>query len=65
MSDARKVIEADVAEYLARGGTISQPGPRQLRAMARYGRTRRYWREMPPAMSAIDSRGDKTPPRTE
>lgn len=65
MSDARKAIDADVAAFLARGGEISRPDPRRLQAVARKGYGRRFWVEQPSTMSAIDSRSDKTPPRTE
>ncbi len=54
---------AAAVALLAAVGTAYTVG--RLQAVARKGYGRRFWVEQPPTMSAIDSRSDKTPPRTE
>ena len=67
MSGSREQIESAVEAFLARGGKITTPEPRQLRlvkAPRPSGKVGRVWAKAPPAMGEIGSKaGKRKPPR--
>ena len=67
MSDKRDQLDAAVAAFLARGGTIEKPESRQIRAKAVIGSNRggvRYrYVEKPPSLNGLCTKGERKPPR--